>query len=151
MHGHESEPIKDWRKDSNKQKLQESGKYVVDSLGGPYSQIATMMCRLHALPNVQTFLDQWVPLIDGASEGFIFDWETILSDSLDAHILAFRSKCNFSKNIIPPLYMSSCIMDALCISIDFSSMGWKWTLQDPNPIHIYHDILWGLQISSTFL
>jgi len=26
--------------------------------------------------------------------------------------------------------------------MDFLAMDWKWTIQDPKPSHIYHDILW---------
>jgi len=51
-HGHAPKQIGGWRKDSNTHKREESGKYVFDSLIGPYSQIAAMMCTLHALPNV---------------------------------------------------------------------------------------------------
>lgn len=149
-HGHASEPIRGWRKDSNKQKIEEIGKYVVDSLVGPYSQIVAMMCRLHALPNVQKLPDQWVTLINGALEGFIFDWAIILSNNLSTHILAFRSKCKVSGNIFCPFYMSSYVMDALCFSMDFSSMGWKWTLQDQTPIHIYHDTLWDSKYHQHF-
>lgn len=33
-------------------------------------------------------------------------------------------------------------MDALWFTMEFSSMGWKWTLEDPTPIHICNDILY---------
>ena len=67
-------------------------------------------------------------------KGYIFDCATILSNNLVSHILAFTSNHRVSKNIIPPFYMSAYIMDALCFSMDFSSMGLKWTVQDPTPI-----------------
>lgn len=38
--------------------------------------------------------------------------------------------------------MSAYIMDSICFTSDFPFMGWKWTIQDPFPIHIYHNILW---------
>jgi len=138
--GHLSEQIRPWRKDSNEHKAVESGKYLVDSLSCPFSQVTVMLCRLHALPNVSKFPNEWIPLIDGALKGYIFDWDTLLSDNLATHILAFRKGCSISENKIPPFYMSSYIMDALCFSMDFLAMGWKWTLQY-YPIHIYHDIL----------
>ena len=46
--------------------------------------------------------------------------------------------------------MSAYIMDALCFSMDFSSMGWKWTLEDPTPIGIYQDILWDSKYQQHF-
>ncbi len=29
-------------------------------------------------------------------------------------------------------------MDAICYVSKFPVMGWKWTTQDPLPIHVYH-------------
>jgi len=88
--------------------------------------------------------------MDGASKGFIFDWAIILSDNLATYILAFRSKCGVFENIILPFYMSAYIMDALCFSMELSSMGSKWNLQDPTPTHVYHDILWDSKYHQNF-
>jgi len=38
--------------------------------------------------------------------------------------------------------MSTYAMDAVCFSFHFQIMGWKWTPQDPMPIHVYHKALW---------
>lgn len=35
--------------------------------------------------------------------------------------------------------MFSYIIDALGFTTDFPTMGWKWTFQYPNPIHIYYE------------
>ena len=32
-------------------------------------------------------------------------------------------------------------MDSRSFTMDFSSMGWNWIVEDPNPIHVYQDIL----------
>lgn len=82
--------------------------------------------------------------MDGASKWFMFDWATILSDNLATHILAFISKHRDFEN------MSAYIMDALCFSMDFSSMGCKCTLQDLTTIHVYHDILWDSKYHQNF-
>lgn len=71
--GHLLEKIRQWWKDPNKHKDEENGKYSIDSLTTPFSQVAAMVCQLHALPNVSKFPNTWVPLVDGAIEGFIFD------------------------------------------------------------------------------
>ncbi len=33
-------------------------------------------------------------------------------------------------------------MDAICFISDFPIMGWKWTVQNPMPIHVYHKKKW---------
>jgi len=35
-------------------------------------------------------------------------------------------------------------MDAICFFTTFQTMGWKWTLQDPYPIHLSHKNIWEL-------
>jgi len=47
-----------------------------------------------------------------------------------------------STRVIPPFYMSAYIMDTIYFNSKYSILGWKWTPQDPNPIHIYHKELW---------
>lgn len=50
----------------------------------------------------------------------------------------------------PPFYMRAYIMDSICFSYYFSSLGWKWTNQYPTPIHIYFDILWESKYHPNF-
>lgn len=57
---------------------------------------------------------------------------------------------NINDRALPPLFMSTYVMDAICFSFSFSSMGWKWTIQDPTPIHIFHVILWESKFHSHF-
>ena len=33
-------------------------------------------------------------------------------------------------------------MDAICFCTTFPTIGWKWTLQDPYPIHLSHKQIW---------
>ena len=41
-------------------------------------------------------------------------------------------------------------MDAVCFTSYFPTMGWKLTIQDYTPIHIYHSILWELKYETHF-
>lgn len=41
-------------------------------------------------------------------------------------------------------------MDALCFTTSFPTMGWKWTLQNPTPINIYHKMLWESNFHTHF-
>lgn len=149
-YGHPSKQFQQWRKDPNKHKAEEYGKYSIDSLATPFSQFAAMMCQMHTQPNVSKFLDTWVSLMDGVIDGFIFYQATILSDNLAFHILYFRSARNISENKIPPFYMSSYIMDVVCFTMEFPSMAWKWTIHDLKPIHIYHAIQWESKYYDNF-
>ena len=101
-----------------------------------------MIIRLFSSPNTQKFTVEWVPLIQVASNTKVMDWATIFSNNIASKILEYRQKHNVLERIMPYFYMSAYIMDAICFSFDFPSMGWKWTLEDPTTIHLYHDILW---------
>jgi len=138
----ESEPIKDWRSNPAKHKHETSGKYSVDSLCSPYCYAAIMMCRMWGLHDSTNFTIEMVPLIDAAINSWIMDWATILSDKLAIAIQEYRNKTRVSERIIPPFYYSAYILDTLCFNSEFPILGWRWTTQDPSPIHIYHRKMW---------
>ena len=66
----------------------------------------------------------------------------ILCDKLTTAILEFRNKTCVTDRSIPPFYFSAYILDTLCFNSKFLVLGWRWTPQDPMPIHIYHHKLW---------
>lgn len=138
----ESEPIKDWRQNPNKHKHESSGKYSVDSLASPYCYAGIMMCRLWGLHDSANFTIEMVPLMEAAVNSIIMDWVTILSDKLAVAVRDFRSKTVVTERKIPPFYYSAYILDTLCFNSEFRVLGWRWTAQDPSPIHIYHQELW---------
>ena len=41
-------------------------------------------------------------------------------------------------------------MDTIYFTSIFPTMGWKWTTQDPTPIHIYHRELWDSEFHLHF-
>jgi len=138
----ESEPIKDWRQNPSKHKHESSGKYSVDSLCSPYCYAAIMMCRLWGLHDSAIFTIEMVPLMEAAVNSWIMDWATILSDKLALAVSEFRNQTRVSERIIPPFYYSAYILDTLCFNSEFPILGWRWTTQDPSPIHIYHRKMW---------
>jgi len=101
-----------------------------------------MLCRMYGYPDTQKFSNRWVPLIDAASHGYIVEWGIIFSNNIATQILNYRRKHSFSQNVVLHFYMSAYIMDAICFTSNFNSTGWRWTIKDHTPIHIYHDILW---------
>ena len=55
-----------------------------------------------------------------------------------------------SQRIYPPFFLSAYVMDFICYVSKFPVLGWKWTTQDPLPIHVYHKILWDSQFIPHF-
>ena len=49
--------------------------YVVSSINAPYCFVVAMICRLFGYENTQKFSDQWEPLIETASDGYVMHWE----------------------------------------------------------------------------
>ena len=101
-----------------------------------------MLCRLDGLPNNTKFSIEWVPLIDAYVNSHIMNWATILSDNLATTIFEYRQKRSTSTENLPPFYFNAYIMDAIYFCTKFPIMGWKWTLQDPYPIHLSHKWMW---------
>jgi hypothetical protein len=99
-----------------------------------------MMCRLYGKENTTHFHLPWVPIIHIVEEGYSFDWAKILSDNLVREITEYRSLK--SKGKPTPFFMSSYIMDVVCFMTPFPLMGWSWTPNNVEPIHIYHSKLW---------
>ena len=116
--------------------------YPISQIPSSYFYAVGMLCRFFSKPDATRFSIDWVPLIDTIVNSLIMNWENILSDSLAKHITEYTNKRIVSSREIPPFYMSAYVMDAIFFSSSFPTMGWKWTTQDPTPIHIYHRALW---------
>jgi len=54
---HPKKSIREWRKDSNKHKIEEIGQYSLDSLASHFSQVPAMLCWLYAYHNVSKLQD----------------------------------------------------------------------------------------------
>jgi hypothetical protein len=63
-----------------------------------------------------------------------------LSDSLASEITEYQAKKAKGKST--SFFMSAYIMDAICFMTPFPLMGWSWTPDSAEPIHIYHSKLW---------
>ena len=85
---------------------------------------------------------EWIPLINACVNSHNMNWATILSNNLATIITEYRQKRASSLENLPPFYFSAFIMDTVCFCTVFLTMGWKWTLQDPYPIHLSHKKIW---------
>ena len=125
--------------------------YSVISLKSPFSHIAVMMCHLFGSVNMTKFKENWTPLIEATSNGYILDWATIIFDNSIRFITTYRENQNSPPNAVPPFYMSSYILDAVYFSFEFSSLGWKWTRKVETPIYVQLDFLWESKYHSHML
>ena len=78
------------------------------------------------------------------------DWGNILSNNIATQILEYRKNHSISSQNLPPFYMSIYIMEVVCFTSYSLAMGWKWTTQDPLPIHVYHSMLWNSKFENYF-
>jgi hypothetical protein len=65
--------------------------YLVVALEPHVMYIAMMLCRLYGKENTSHLFLQWVPIIHTVTEGYSFNWENILSDSLVQEITRYQS------------------------------------------------------------
>jgi len=100
------------------------------------------MCKLWGQHDSAKFTIDMVSLMETVINGYVMDWANILSNRLATEILEYRRKAYTTSRIIPPFYYSAYILDIICFNSECSVLRWKWTSQDPNPIHIYHKQLW---------
>jgi hypothetical protein len=65
--------------------------------------------------------------------GSILNWGEIISSNLDIQLKKVQKEHRF--------YMSSYLLDVMCASQQYPSLGWKW---NPNlsSIHVYYKMLW---------
>ena len=115
----------------------------MDSLASLYCYVFAMVCSLFGTPDSSRFSIEMVPLMEASINSFIMDWETILLDKIASQILEYRRNKFVTTKVMLPFYMSAYIMDTICFNSNFPILGWKWTVHDPTPIHIYHKCLWN--------
>ena len=98
-----------------------------------------MMCRLYGKENTTHFFLPWVPIIHTMAEGYSFDWAKILLGSLTSEITEYQTQKD--KGQSTSFLMSTYFMDVICFMMPFPLMGWSWTPESVEPIHIYHSKL----------
>ena len=119
--------------------------YPIAPLSAPHSYVAAMIFRLFGKDDSTKFSMEWIALIDAIVNSVIMNWVNILTDNLAMAIGQYRKYRVISTRVIPPFFMSAYVMDAIYFCTKFPNMDWNWTLGDPNPMHVYHKILWEYQ------
>lgn len=100
--------------------------------------VATMVCILFGENILGHLKLEQTPIIHKALGGYVFNWETILSDT-------------FLKQIVdgttPPFFFSIYITDVIFFHTFFPKVGWEWTISSPQQVHPYHSNLWEENIN----
>lgn len=124
--------------------------YSTTSISRPHSFTIAMLCRLFSKPDRTKFSSEWLPLIHAIVSATIMDYTQILLDNLAKAMIEYIRKRISSLRAFPPFFVSAIVMDAIYFSSKFPNMGWKWNVQDPLHIHMYHNILWESQFHPHF-
>jgi hypothetical protein len=81
-----------------------------------------------------TFPDKWIIIIyEIITSGSTLNWGELISSNLDVQLMKVQKDRQF--------YMSSYLMNVMCSSLEFPSLGWKWESNLPS-IHVYYKMLW---------
>ena len=89
-----------------------------------------------------SFLDKWIPIIyQIITSGSTLNWGELISSNLDLQLKKSRKEHRY--------FMSSYLLDVMCSSIEFPSLGWKW---EPNLplVHVYCKMLWEKQYKEDY-
>ena len=80
-----------------------------------------------------TFLNKWILIIyQIITSGETLNWGEIISSNLDNKLKRVHKEHEF--------YMSTNLMNVMCASLEFPSLGWKWESSLPL-IHVYYKML----------
>ena len=109
-----------------------SGEYDTSTLRTPYRFIALMLNRIYGRAHEKSFKIGWIPIIFYvATQGTIFNWSNIVSNSLSACISSDLGGVSQKKS---EFYMSSILVDCILCSQSFPALRCNW---DRGKIAIY--------------
>ena len=79
-------------------------------------------------------MDKWIPIIHQVITFVsILNWGEIISSNLDIRLKKVKKEHK--------LYMAPYILDVMCASREYPSLGWRWKL-GLSFIHVYCNMLW---------
>jgi hypothetical protein len=122
-----------FRADSN-------GIYSISTLEPQFKYVVMMTYRLYGREDTTHFFLSWVPLMHTVAEGYSFNWEKLLFDSLTSRITKYRTQKMNGK--VASFFMYTYLMEVVCSMIPFPLMNWSWPPSNAEPVHVYHSKLW---------
>ena len=102
-----------------------------------------LLSRIFRRKDALTFLDKWIPIIHRViTSESILNWGEIISSNLDSQLKKVQSEHKF--------YMASYLLDVMCASREYPSLGWKWNLS-LSSIHVYCKMIWENQYKEYYV
>ena len=124
------------------------GEYDTVSLRAPYRFIALMLNRIFGRAHGKSFKLEWMPIIFYvATQGTIFNWANIVSNSLSACLASALGGVSQKRS---KFYMSSILVD--CILCNQPSPGLRciWD-RERMPVYSAYKPQWGSQVPQSLL
>ena len=95
--------------------------------------IIILLSKVFRRKDGSTFPDKWISIIyQIITSKSTLNWGELISSNLDVQLRKVQKDHQF--------YMSSYLMNVMCASLEFPSLGWKWESNLPL-IHVYCKIL----------
>ena len=96
--------------------------------------IVIMLARVFRRKDTSSFPEKWIPIIHQViTHGSTLNWGELSSSNLDIQLKKAQKEHQF--------YMSSYLLDVMCASWEYPSLGWKWKPYSLS-IHVYCKMLW---------
>ena len=96
--------------------------------------IVILLARVFERKDASSFPEKWIPIIHQViTHGSTLNWGELISSNLDLQLKKARKDHQF--------FMSSYLMNVMCASLDFPSLGWNWESNLPS-IYVYCKMLW---------
>ena len=96
--------------------------------------IVIFLSRVFRRKDGSSFPDKWIPIIyQVITSGSTLSWGEIISSNLGLQLKKYHKEHRF--------FMSSYLLYVMCVSIECSSLGWKWEANILS-VHIYYKMLW---------
>ena len=104
--------------------------------------IVILLSRVFARKDGSTFLDKWIPIIYHIiTSGSTLNWGELISSNLYLQLKKDRKHHQ--------IFMSSYLMNVMCSSLEFPSLGCKWKPTLPS-IHVYYKMLWETKYKENY-
>ena len=101
------------------------------------------LSRVFIRKDGSSFPDKWIPIIyQIITSGSTLNWGELISSNIDLQLKKYQKE--------HPFFMSSYLLDVMCASIEYPSLGWKW---EPNlsSVHVYCKMLWEKRYKENYV
>ena len=104
--------------------------------------IVILLWRVFGRKDGATFPNKWVPIIyQIITSRSTLNCGELISSNLDVQLRKAHKDHQF--------FMSSYLINVMCSSLEFPSLGWKWE-SNLSSIHVYYKMLWEIEYKEDY-